>query len=159
MFPNTSIEELTSDRIYQFDSTTPVYLALMAYYAEIFDYPKAQERWERADPERRSSKLWWVMNESWKSYGTVRPNTPIHWLAISKRALQLDHVPSNFHPWALAILDSFDLPRYQAAYQLPLEEYAAIAQDLPQVLDGLRHYPQEKLAPPIDENDWGYSDQ
>lgn len=159
MFPNTSIEELTSDRIYQFDSTTPVYLALMAYYADLFDYRQKKARWQKYSPEVKTESLWWVMNESWKSYGTVRPNTPIHWLAISKRALQLDHVPSNFHPWALAILDSFDLPRYQAAYQLPLEEYAAIAQDLPQVLDGLRHYPQEKLAPPIDENDWGYSDQ
>jgi hypothetical protein len=159
MFPNASIEELCSDKIYQFDTTTPVYLALMAYYAEIFDYPKAQERWKRADPELRSSKLWWVMNESWKSYGTVRPNTPIHWLAISKRALQLDHVPCNFHPWALAILEKFDLPRYQAAYHLPPEEYEAIARDLPQVLEGLHHYPPEKLAPPIDEDNWGYNDQ
>ena len=99
------------------------------------------------------------MNESWKSYGTVRPNAPIHWLAISKRALQLDHVPSNFYPWALAILEKFDLPRYQAAYHLPPEEYEAIARDLPLVLEGLRSYPPENLAPPIEEDDWGYNDQ
>lgn len=159
MFPNTSIEELTSDQVYQFDSTTPVYLALMAYYADLFDYPQEQARWQKYSPEVKTESLWWVMNESWKSYGTVNPDVPLRWLAISKRALQLDHVPSNFHPWALAILENFDLPRYQAAYHLPPEEYEAIAQDLPQVLEGLHHYPPEKLAPPIDEENWGYNDQ
>lgn len=159
MFPNTTIEELTSDRVYQFGSTTPVYLALMDYYAKLFDYPHFQERWKCSDLDMRTGKLWWVINEGWKSYGTIRPNTPIHWLAISKRALQLDHMPSNFHPWALAILEKFDLLRYQAAYHLPPEEYDAIARDLPVVLQGLRDYPLERLAPPIDESNWGYCDQ
>ena len=111
MFPNTTIEELTSDKVYEFGSTKSFYLALMDYYAELFDYAKAQERWKRADPETRSEKLWWVMNEGWKSYGTLNPDVPVCWLSICKRALQLDHMPSNLHPWALAILEKFDLPR------------------------------------------------
>jgi len=71
-------------------------------------------------------------------------------------------VPTNnrsLHHWALAILEKFDLPRYQAAYKLPLEEYQAIARDLPVVLQGLRDYLHDRLAPPIDETNWGYSDQ
>lgn len=99
------------------------------------------------------------MNEGWKSYCTMRPNMPLHWLGISKRALHWDHVPSNLHPWALAILESFDLQRYQAAYNMPAEEYEAVARDLPVVLQGLRDYPKERFAPPIDETDWGFTDQ
>lgn len=159
MFPNTTIEELTSDQVYEFDATTPVYLALMDYYATLFDKEYARQDWARFSMATRSENIWWVINEGWKSYGTVRPNTPIHWLAISKRALQLDHMPSNFHPWALAILEKFDLPRYQAAYHLPPEEYNAIAHDLPIVLQGLRAYPPEKFTPPIDETNWGFTDQ
>ena len=150
MFPNTTIEELTSDGLYQFEQTKPVYLALMEYYAALFDYAKAQERWKDADPEMRTGILWWVMNEGWKSYGTLNPDVPVRWLAISKRALQLDHMPSNFHPWALAILERFDLPRYQAAYHQPPEEYEAIAHDLPIVLQGLRNYcpRRSRIEPP-----------
>lgn len=159
MFPNTTIDELTSDKVYAFGQTKPMYLALLEYYANLFDYPNAQARWSRADPEMRSGKLWWVMNEGWKSYGTLNPDVPICWLSISKRALQLDHMPSNFHPWALAILERFDLARYQAAYHLPPEEYEAIARDLPVVLQGLREYPPEKFGPPIDETNWGFNDQ
>jgi len=159
MFPNTTIEELTSDEVYQFGQTKPVYLALLEYYAALFDKAYAREDWARVSHEGRNHKFWWVMNESWKSYGTTNPDVPVRWLAIAKRALQLDHMPSNFHPWALAILEKFDLPRYQAAYHLPPEEYQAVARDLPVVLQGLRDYPPERFAPPIDENNWGYNDQ
>lgn len=159
MFPNTTIDELTSDQVYEFGQTKSVYLALLEYYANLFDYPNAQARWNRADPEMRSGKLWWVMNEAWEEFGKVNPNLPLAWLGTAKRALQLDHMPSNFHPWALAILERFDLARYQAAYHLPPEEYEAIARDLPVVLQGLREYPPEKLGPPIDETNWGFNDQ
>lgn len=159
MFPNTTIEELTSDAVYQFESARPVYNDLLVYYHELYDYPFQERRWAEADPETRTGRLWWVMNEGWKGYGTLNPHVPICWLAISKRALQWDHVPSNFLPWALAILEKFDLPRYQAAYHLPPFEYEMVARDLLDVLEGLRNYPREKLAPPIDETNWGFSDQ
>ncbi|EWS65850.1 hypothetical protein KBW71_05910 [Hydrogenophaga aromaticivorans] len=159
MFPNTTIDELTSDQVYAFGLTDPVYLEVLEYYAAMFDDLHSRERWSRSDPETRSGKLWWVMNGGWKAYGTLNPNVPVCWLAISKRALQLDHMPSNFHPWALGILEKFDLARYQAAYHLPPEEYEAIARDLPVVLQRLREYPPEKFGPPIDETNWGFNDQ
>ena len=81
----------------------------------------------------------------------------LHGCSIAK-SLGVDHVPINFHPWALAILEHFDLERYHAAYHLPRDEYEAIARDLPVVLEGLRNYPVEKLAAPIDEDNWGYID-
>jgi hypothetical protein len=158
MFPNTTIEELTSNKVYQFAQTKSVYLALLEYYAALFDEPWAKENWASADPELRSGKLWWVINEAWEEFCKVNPNLPLAWLATAKRALQLDHMPSNFHPWALAILEKFDLPHYQAGYRLPPEEYQAIAHDLPLALQGLRSYPPEKFAPPIEEDNWGYSD-
>jgi hypothetical protein len=159
MFPNTSIDELTSDAVYAFAERQPVYLQLLHYYAELYDYPKAITRWEAAGPELRSDKFWWVMNEAWARYGTVNPDVPLRWLAISKRALHWNHMPNNFHPWAMAILSRFDLPRYQAAYHMLPDEYEAVARDLPIVLEGLRNYPLDQLAPPIDETNWGYSDQ
>ena len=159
MFPNASIEALTSDKVYEFGSTKPVYLALLKYFSDLHDYPRAERVWRESTPDERSDSMWWVMNEGWGQYGTVNPDIPVRWLAISQRALYWDHVPSNFHPWALAILEKFDLPRYQAAYKLPPEEYEAIARDLPVVLQGLRDYPRDKLAPPIDETNWGYTDQ
>lgn len=159
MFPNSSLEELTSDEVYKFESTKPIYFALLKYFSDLYDYPFMQERWSQADPEERSGRMWWFMNEGWRTYSEVNPDLPIAWLATAKRALYWDHVPSNFHPWALTILEKFDLPRYQSVYKLPAEEYEAIARDLPVVLQGLRDYPHDKLAPPIDETNWGYSDQ
>ena len=44
----------------------------------------------------------------------------------------------------------------QAAYHMPAEEYEAVARDLPVVLQGLRDYPKERFAPPIDETNWRY---
>ena len=159
MFPNTTVEELTSNAIYQFESTAPVYNDLMVYYHRLFDADRAKEGWKQRSLEGRSEKIWWVMNEGWRSYGTPNPDLPLRWLAISKRVLEQDHVPSNFLPWALSILEKFDLPRYQAAYRLPPFEYEMVARDLPKVLEGLRNYPRNKLAPPIDETNWGFSDQ
>jgi hypothetical protein len=159
MFPNTSVEALTSEEIYRFESRTPVYLQLLHYYEELFDYPKALARWDRAESQQRNDNFWWVINEGWRGYGTVNPNLPIAWLAHAKRALHWNHMPSNFHPWALQILSRFDLPRYQAAYHMLPDEYEAVARDLPIVLEGLRNYPLDQLAPPIDETNWGYSDQ
>ena len=159
MFPNTTIDELTSDKIYQFEQTQPIYLALMDYYSALFDKEYARQDWARFSMNGRNDKLWWVINEAWEEFGKVNPNLPVAWLGTAKRALQLDHMPSNFHPWALAILEKLDLSRYQAAYHLPPEEYNAIARDLPIVLQGLRDYPPEKFAPPIDETNWGFTDQ
>jgi hypothetical protein len=159
MFPNTTIEELTGDAVYEFAERTPIYLELLDYYAQLYDYPFMQERWKCMDVNGRTGTFWWVMNEAWAEYGTVNPDVPLRWLAISKRALQWRHMPSNFHPWALAILESFDLPRYQKVYQLPAEEYAAVSSDLPVVLKGLREYPKDQFTPPIDESNWGLSDQ
>ena len=151
MFPNTTVAELTSCAIYGFASREPMYLRLLAYYAALFDKPHATKRWATASAANKNENFWWVVNEEWAQYGTVNPNVPIRWLAISKRALHWNHLPSNFHPWALAILDAFDLPRYQAAYNMPPDEYEAVARDLPVVLKGLREYPPDRLAPPIDE--------
>lgn len=159
MFPNVKLEDLCSDAVYQFAERKPLYLELLKYFSDLYDYRQAVERWSRFGPIQRTGNLWWVMNEGWKSYCTMRPNMPLHWLGISKRALHWDHVPSNLHPWALAILESFDLQRYQAAYNMPAEEYEAVARDLPVVLQGLRDYPKERFAPPIDETDWGFTDQ
>lgn len=159
MFPNINLEELNSNAIYEFSSRTPLYLQLLKYFEDLFDYPKAIEQWKEFGPMDKNENLWWVMNEGWASYGTVNPDLPIRWLAISKRALHWNHVPGNFHSWALAILESFDLERYNAAYHLPAEELKAVAQDLPVVLSGLRGYPRENFAPPIDETKWGLSDQ
>ena len=159
MFPNTSIEELTSDKVYQLSHARPLYLELLRYYEKLFDYPKALVRWEQFDAEAKTENMWWTMNEGWESFCKLNPELPIHWLAQAHRALYWDHIPSNFHPWALAILEKFDLDRYQVAYHLPDEEYQAIARDLPVVLEGLRNYPPEKFGPPIDEDNWGFSDQ
>jgi hypothetical protein len=159
MFPNTSIDELTGDAIYHFASRTSVYLQLLKYYEALFDKPYAVEEWHRGDVDHHNENFWWVVNEAWAQYGTVNPDVPLRWLALSKRALHWNHMPSNFHPWALQILSRFDLPRYQAAYQMAADEYEAVARDLPLVLEGLRNYPLDKLAPPIDENNWGQTDQ
>lgn len=159
MFPNTTVEELMSDKVYEFGETNPIYLAWQKYYSKYFDYPIAQDRWSRWDPGTRSHELWWHMNEDWEGYGTVNSSIPIQWLAFTKRCLEMDHMPSNLNPWAIGILGRFNLARYQAAYHLPSEEYEAIARDLPEVLKALREYPREKLAPPIDESNWGYCDQ
>jgi hypothetical protein len=159
MFPNTTIAELTSDAIYQFESREPVYLQLLTYYERLFDYPKEVARWSTASANNKNENFWWVVNEAWAEYGTPNPDVPIRWLAIAKRALHWNHMPSNFHPWALAILEAFDLPRYQAAYGMQSDEYEAVASDLPIVLEGLRNWPRDQLAPPIDETNWGYSDQ
>jgi len=159
LFPNTTLEELTSEKVYEFSECKPVYLALLKYYSDLYDYPFMAEKIKNNDADYRNGRLWWVMNEGWKSYGTVRPTMPMHWLAISKRALYWDHIPVNFYPVALAILEKFDLERYQASYRLPTEEYEAMKRDLPEVLEGLRQYPLEKLAPPMDEDNWGFTDQ
>jgi hypothetical protein len=159
MFPNTSIDELTSDAVYAFAERKPVYVQLLQYYEELFDYPQQEARWQKATRSYMNDSFWWVMNEGWRRYGTVNPDVPIRWLAIAKRALHWNHMPSNFYPWALEILSRFDLPRYQAAYHMPADEYEAVAHDLPIVLEGLRNYPLDQLAPPIDETNWGYSDQ
>lgn len=159
MFPNVNLVDLCSDAVYQFAERKPLYLELLKYFSDLFDYRQALERWRRFDELDKNENLWWVMNEGWVYYGTLNPDLPIRWLAISKRALQWDHVPSNFHPWALAILESFDLPRYQAAYHMPAEEYETVARDLPVVLQGLHDYPKERFAPPVDETSWGFTDQ
>ncbi|MDW5415701.1 hypothetical protein R6242_03845 [Iodobacter sp. CM08] len=165
MFPSVDVNEFCSDVIYQFGDCKPLYLALTEYYKALYDSGSYEERiaeQERGHEFRQDmycSSFWWVINEAWESYGKLNPAIPMRWLAISKRALQWDYMPSNFHPWALAILESFDLPRYQAAYHLPLDEFTAIEQDLPVVLEGLRNYPKEKLAEPMDEDNWGYVDQ
>jgi hypothetical protein len=159
LFPNTSIQDLTSEKIYGFFECKPVYLALLRYYAALFDKPRMQGFFKVGDADYRNGLLWWVMNEAWKEYGTLNPDLPYRWLAITKRSLYWDHIPSNFYPVALAILEKFDLERYQAAYHLPADEYEAMRRDLPEVLDGLRNYPSEKLASPMDENNWGHTDQ
>jgi hypothetical protein len=159
VFPSTTIVALTSDAIYSFAWREPMYLRLLKYFADLYDYPQSIARWEEASPQLRNERFWWVMNEGWKGYGTVNPNLPLAWLSIAKRALQWNHLPCNFYPWALAILEAFDLPRYQAAYNMPPDEYEAVARDLPVVLKSLREYPQDQLAPPIDEANWGLSDQ
>lgn len=56
-----------------------------------------------------------------------------------------------------AILEKFDLARYQAAYKLPPEEYEAMKRDLPEVLESLRNYLADKLAPPMDKDNWGFT--
>ena len=159
LFPNTSLEELTSDKVYEFSDCKPVYLALLKYYSDLYDYPFMAEKIKNNDADYRNGRIWWVMNEGWKSFGTLNPILPMAWLSISKRALYWDHIPVNFYPVALAILEKFDLERYQKAYQLPQEEYEAMKRDLPVVLEGLRNYPADKLAPPMDEDNWGYNDQ
>ncbi|MDW5415702.1 hypothetical protein R6242_03850 [Iodobacter sp. CM08] len=157
MFPCSSILELTSDEIYSFSSCDPDYLELLKYYSSLFDY-SAMNQLVYEGVFSYEYLFWWGINEEWEAYGRINPAIPMRWLAISKRALQWDYMPSNFHPWALAILESFDLPRYQAAYHLPLDEFTAIEQDLPVVLKGVRNYPKEKLAAPMDEDNWGLVD-
>ena len=159
LFPNTTLEELTSDKVYEFAECKSVYLALLDYYHRLLDSPSAKEDWDQSDDHGRNYELWWVMNEGWKSFGTLNPILPMAWLSISKRVLYWEHIPVNFYPVALAILENFDLERYQKAYQLPQEEYEAMKRDLPVVLEGLRNYPADKLAPPMDEDNWGYNDQ
>lgn len=159
MFPHTQLTDLCSDAVYQFAERKPLYLELLEYYSRVFDSKWRQKERASYSPDHITGLFWWVMNEGWKSYGTMRPNMPLHWLGIAKRALQWNHVPSNFHPWALAILEHFDLQRYQAAYHMPAEEYEAVARDLPVVLQGLRDYPKDRFAPPIDETNWGLTDQ
>jgi hypothetical protein len=159
MFPNISLEALVSDEIYGFTSRESVYLRLLQYYEDLFDYPKEQARWASGSLKYKNDNFWWVMNEAWKAFSKPNANLPLQWLSHARQALHWNHMPSNFHPWALTILSRFDLPRYQAAYQMPLDEYEAVARDLPLVLAGLREYPLDRLAPPIDETNWGYSDQ
>ncbi|MBB5020414.1 hypothetical protein HNQ59_003733 [Chitinivorax tropicus] len=158
MFPNASIEELTSEEVYAYVDCKSVYLALLQYYSDLYDYPRAKAVLAEADADMLNDHLWWIMNEAWKEYGTLNPAVPYRWLAIAKHALHWNHMPSNFHRWAMAILEKFDLERYQAAYHLPEAEYAAMKQDLPIVLEGLRQFPPEKFAPPLDEENWGLTD-
>lgn len=74
---------------------------------------------------------------------------PIFWLIWSKSMLQWDYLPSDFSKGALAILEWFDLDRYNATYHLPEEEFTAIKNDLPLVISQLKNYPKERFAPPI----------
>lgn len=158
MFPGIEVESLLKDDVYLFPARDDIYLRFLKYFVELFDYPRARAVWDQSNAEERSDRLWWVINETWELYCKANENLPVIWLATAKKALEWDHVPINFHPWVLAILEHFDLERYHAAYHLPRDEYEAIARDLPVVLEGLRNYPAEKLTAPIDEDNWGYID-
>ena len=158
MFPASSLNDLLGEGVYGFSEREAVYLAAVKFCDDIFDSEWRLAERDSYTPEQVSHIFWWVMNEAWDVYCQVNANLPIAWLSITKKALEWDHVPINFHPWALAILEHFDLERYHAAYHLPRDEYEAIAHDLPVVLEGLRNYPAEKLAAPIDEDNWGYMD-
>lgn len=158
MFPGVKVESLLKGDVYLFPERDDIYLKFLKYFIDLYDYPRAITVWNQSTDEERSGRLWRIVNEAWESYSKINENLPVIWLATAKKALEWDHMPVNFHPWALAILEHFDLERYHAAYHLPRDEYEAIAHDLPIVLEGLRNYPTEKLAAPIDEDNWGYID-
>ena len=158
MFPMSCLDDLLGDEIYLFPQRKVVYFDLLVFYKRLFDSDWRLAERASYTPERISDIFWWGMNESWEFYCKVNVNLPVAWLGVAKKALEWDHVPVNFHPWALAVLEHFDLERYHAAYHLPRDEYEAIAHDLPIVLEGLCNYPMEKLAAPIDEDNWGYID-
>lgn len=99
--------------------------------------------------------FWWIINEAYKTYFEPNPDLPTYWLAIAKWALKIDYIPSNFYEWALPILEWFDLDRWAEAYHPQQDEYEAIKRDLAFVLAGLKSYPKDRLAPPVDEDRWG----
>ena len=158
MFPEVRLSDVLVDQIYGFSGRKPLYIEFLRYFIDLYDYPRAIAVWSQSTDEERSGRLWRIVNEAWESYSKINENLPVIWLATAKKALEWDHVPINFHPWALAILEHFDLDCYHAAYHLPRDEYEAIARDLPIVLEGLRNYPTERLTAPIDEDNWGCID-
>ena len=99
MFPASSLNDLLGEGVYGFSEREAVYLAAVKFCDDIFD-----SEWRLAErhsytPEQVSHIFWWVMNEAWDVYCQVNANLPIAWLSITKKALEWDHVPINFHPW------------------------------------------------------------
>ena len=58
LFPNMTLEELTSDRVYEFSECKPVYLALLKYYSDLYDYPFMAEKITNNDAGYRNDCLW-----------------------------------------------------------------------------------------------------
>lgn len=151
----SKIEWLCSRAVYCFESCSINYLGLLGEDERIYDADFMVENWKKGTPDYRMSLFFGRVNNTWSRLGTVNPYLPCYWLDLGKRALKWDFVPEDFHQWAVPILSSFDLERYRSAYQVPDAEYEAMARDLPVVLEGLKNYPKEKLAPPVDEEIWG----
>lgn len=154
MFPTATLNELTNGDIYRFSSVRPVYFMLAEFYEHFFQMAPVAQELERGGDERRSLMVWAAMNEAWWVYGSVSPELPIRWLALAKKLLALQLMPSNVHVYCTAIVQSLDVDRYQKHFGLPDEELRAIKADLPEVLQGLKTYPAHALLPPIPENDW-----
>lgn len=61
MFPNVNLADLCSDAVYQFTERKPLYLELLKYFSDLYDYRQAVERWNnQLGPIQRSERLWWV---------------------------------------------------------------------------------------------------
>ena len=154
MFRTVTLNGLTSGDIYRFSNVSPVYFMLAEFYDHFFQMAPVAQELERGGDERRSLMVWAAMNEAWWVYGSVNPELPIRWLALAKKLLALQLMPSNVHDYCTAIVPSLDVDRYQKHFGLPDEEFRAIKADLPGVLQGLQTYPAQALLPPIPENDW-----
>lgn len=154
MFPTATLSELLSGDIYRFSKVQPVYFMLAEFYEHFFRMAPVAKELERGDDERRSLMVWAVINEAWWVYGSVNPELPIRWLALSKKLLALRLMPRNVHTYCVAIVENLDLRRYQGHFRLPDEEFRAIEADLPVVRKELEMYPSDKFLPPITEMDW-----
>ncbi|WP_423597368.1 hypothetical protein [Roseateles sp. MS654] len=154
MFTAATLSDLINGDVYRFSRAPSVYFMLAEFYDHYFRMAPVAEELERGSDERKSLMVWAAINEAWWVYGSVNPELPIRWLALAKKLLALQLMPSNVHVYCTAIVQSLDVDRYQKHFGLPDEELRAIKADLPEVLQGLKTYPAHALLPPIPEKDW-----
>ncbi|RYG58895.1 MAG: hypothetical protein EON60_12020 [Alphaproteobacteria bacterium] len=158
MFSDASIEALSGNAIYEFPASVPVYRAMREYLTGFFESSTIRRIVKDGSEVEKSDLIWCILNEGWWLFGRVNPEVPVRWLALTKKMLELQIVPSNVFDYCEAIVGSFDLQRYQGCYRLPSDEFLTLSEDLPVVKQKLIDFPREELLPPIPESDWENQD-
>ncbi|MEB3754163.1 hypothetical protein [Acinetobacter sp. MD2(2019)] len=123
------------------------------YLDDLYMYVDARLFKKRLSKDAHKHIKYWFYgsNNQMENLTKYACRLPIAWLVWSKFLLAHDYLPSDFQPLAMQVLEWFDLDRYNAAYNLPEEEYEVIKHDLPLVIDQLKNYPTDKFAPPVGE--------
>src|SRR5690242_16792572 len=151
MIKGMTVDDLLQDAIYQPSPRTDTYFSSLAFLEEHIGRD-AVESYAKQHPSRSHHAFadlsWWAMGETYPAFTLPTEALPRLWLAQAKYAVANDYMPSNFHEWAIAILEWFDVERYRKAHGISEAEYQAMSADLNVVTEALRSYPKDKLAKP-----------
>lgn len=156
MFNNKMLKKLLNEDIYSFSVqerkwefsgyNEPLYILMCDDW---WEYVYIQNSWRDSSSKYDEATNEFLQYFKSSAFNEISSILPLVWLSYSKRLLSSDYIPSDFCVWALAILEWFDLDRYNVTYHLPEEEFTAIKNDLPLVISQLKNYPKERFAPPI----------